>query len=148
MILHTQKKHELQAIFDNSFDKSYKKVSDLYKELQNMYVLTWPFLLSRAAHVDSWRGGVRPFGDGVIHPDAPTVQLHAVGSLHRLTDTRSNRGTTWGWLETFFFAGICDFICKGHAHITLWALEVGRLSVGDGTLWQDWHLVAQWCNHT
>lgn len=46
-------------------------------------------LLSRPAHVDSWRGSVRALGDGVVHPDASAVQLHAVGSLHRLDGNKT-----------------------------------------------------------
>lgn len=48
-------------------------------------------LLSRSAHVDSWCGGMGTFGNGIIHPDAPPVQLHAIGSLHCLGSTKCRR---------------------------------------------------------
>lgn len=41
-------------------------------------------LLCRSAHVDSWRRGMGTFSNGIIHSDAPPIQLHAIGSLHCL----------------------------------------------------------------
>lgn len=35
-------------------------------------------------HVDAWCGCVWTFGDGIIHPDAPSIQLHAINPLHCL----------------------------------------------------------------
>lgn len=48
-------------------------------------------LLSWSAHVDSWCGGMGPFGNGIIHSDAPPVQLHAVGSLHCLGNAKKKK---------------------------------------------------------
>lgn len=58
----------------------------------DMYDLTTALiLLSWSSHVDSWCGGMSTFSDGIVHPDAPPVQLHAIGSLHCLRKTRGRR---------------------------------------------------------
>ncbi len=55
----------------------------------NMHNLTFVLiLLSWSAHVDSWCGGMGTFSNGIIHSDAPPVQLHAIGSLHCLGNAK------------------------------------------------------------
>lgn len=46
----------------------------------------WPakYSLCGPTHVDAWCGGVWTFSDGIIHPDAPSIQLHAISPLHCL----------------------------------------------------------------
>ena len=48
--------------------------------------------LCGAAHVDTRGGGVRPFRDGEVNPDPPSVQLHTVGSFLCLATKTT---TTW-----------------------------------------------------
>lgn len=92
-------------------------------------------LLSRPAHVDSWRGSVRALGDGVVHPDASAVQLHAVGSLHRLDGNKT--GSDWG-----------EHSGRNHWCYRLKAPLLGRTGAGWRTLGQGGHLVVKTCNHT
>lgn len=46
----------------------------------------WPakYSLCGPTHVDAWCGCVWTFGDGIINPDAPPIQLHAISPLHCL----------------------------------------------------------------
>lgn len=52
-----------------------------YNNMRKLILLSW------SAHIDSWRGGMGASGNRVIHSNTPSIQFHAIGSLHCLGNT-------------------------------------------------------------
>lgn len=102
-------------------------------------------LLSWSSHVNSWSRGMGTFGNGIVHPDASPIQLHAIGSLHCLGNTRKDERC---YHTNVSFLVKLLWFTEAHSCYTLWPPLRGCMATGWGTLWQDRHLVVESCKHT
>lgn len=84
-------------------------------------------LLSWSPHVDPRCGSMRTFSDRKIYTDAPAIQLHAIGSLHRLENKSAQKmSQDFCWITQLSKASQYD--AQNHSP---WWLAKWRLTGGE-----------------